>query len=101
MEVVSSLFVEGYADQLSYRPGDTVRLHVSTSAELYAIEVARWGVEREVVCALSDIAGQVHPVPEAASAEGCGWPVSHELTIPADWRSGYYEVVCRAVDGGG
>ena len=101
MEVVSSLFVEGYADQLSYRPGDTVRLHVSTSAELYAIEVARWGVEREVVCALSDIAGQVHPVPEAASAEGCGWPVSHELTIPADWRSGYYEVVFRAVDGGG
>ena len=41
MEVVSSLFVEGYADRLSYRPGDTVRLHVSTSAELYSIEVAR------------------------------------------------------------
>ena len=40
------MFVEGYTDQLSYRAGDTVRFHVSTSAQAYSLEVARIGAAR-------------------------------------------------------
>ena len=35
------LFVEAYADRLSYVPGEEVAFHVSTSAPKYALEIAR------------------------------------------------------------
>ena len=101
MELVRSLFVEGYADQVSYRTGETARLHVSTSAESYVLEIARVGAVREVVWQQDNVPGTEHPVPEDASSHGCAWPVSYELSIPADWRSGYYEMVFRAQDQGG
>jgi len=34
------LFVEGYANHVSYAPGDEVVLHVSTSAAKYSLEIA-------------------------------------------------------------
>src|SRR5262245_26857117 len=39
----------GYTDRLSYRPGEEVRFHASTSASRYAVEIARVGARREVV----------------------------------------------------
>ena len=60
------MFVEGYTDQLSYRAGEQVRLHVSTSADQYALEVTRIGAEREVVWRQDQLPGSSHPVPEDA-----------------------------------
>ena len=101
MEMIQALFVEGYADQVSYKAGDTARFHVSTSAESYALEIARIGAEREVVWQQEGLLAAVYSVPEDASSHGCNWPVSCELAIPADWQSGYYELVFRAEDRGG
>ena len=95
------LFVEGYTGQVSYAPGDTLTLHVSTSAATFGVEIARVGAETKRVLTTNGIAGAVHPVPENASSHGCRWPVSLSLTLPADWRSGYYHVTLRAEDGGG
>ena len=83
---------EGYTDQLSYTPGDTVRFHVS-SAVPYSLEVARLGPKREVVWRKDDLPACPHPVPADASARGCGWPAARALAVPDDWRTGYYE--CR------
>ena len=95
------MFVEGYTDQLSYRAGEQVRFHVSTSADQYALEVTRIGAEREVVWQQDQLPGSSHPVPEDASSNGCGWPISHSLEVPTDWRSGYYEFALRVEDQGG
>ena len=95
------MFVEGYTDQLSYRAGEQVRFHVATSADEYALEVTRIGAEREVVWRQDQLPGAAYPVPEDASSNGCGWPVSHSLEVPADWRSGYYEFALRVEDQGG
>ena len=99
--IPGKMFVEGYTDQLSYRAGEKVRFHVSTSAEEYALEVARVGAGREVVLQQDHLPGAAHPVPEDASSHGCGWPVSHSLEVPASWRCGYYEFALRAEDQGG
>ncbi len=96
-----SLFVEGYTDQVSYAPGETVAFHVSTSAPTFALEVARLGAERKVVYQKSDLTGSAQPIPDDASSHGCRWPVSHELTIPDDWPSGYYAVRLSVSDRGG
>jgi hypothetical protein len=95
------LTIEGYTDRLSYRPGETVEFHISTTADRYALEVSRLGAETSVVHAEADLPGAEHPIPEDASSHGCRWPVAHRLTVPDDWRSGYYNVRLRAADGGG
>lgn len=82
--------VEGYADQLSYKPGETVKVSVSCKAETYSLEIARVGIERKVVWTKSDLPGKEHPIPDNASSHGCRWPVSTSLSIPDDWKSGYY-----------
>lgn len=98
---VPSLYIEGYADQLSYQAGDNIRLHVSTTAPKWSLEIARVGAKTETVLTTNDIAGSAHPVPANASSHGCRWPVSHAWVVPDDWRSGYYEATLRAGDNGG
>src|SRR5436189_2806052 len=95
------LFIEGYAGQLSYAPGETASLHVSTSAAKFSVEVARIGPTREVVWNGKDLPGKEFPIPENASSHGCGWPAAFERPIPAEWKSGYYAVTFRVEDNGG
>jgi hypothetical protein len=100
-EKAPDLFIEGYADQTSYAPGDELALHVSASAPRYALDIARLGADRRVVLRLDDLQTQAYPVPENASSHGCQWPASHRIQIPSDWPSGYYEATLRLSDEGG
>ena len=96
-----SLYIEGYAGQLSHQPGEEVAFHISTSAPKFTVEIARLGDQREIVWTGKDLPGREYPVPENASAKGCGWPESFKVPIPAEWRSGYYQVTLRVADSGG
>ena len=100
-DAVRPLFIEGYAGRVSCRPGETVALHVSTTAPTFAVEIARLGAKREVVFTKADVPGRESPVPENASSHGCGWPALVEVPVDDAWRSGYYEVILRAADRGG
>lgn len=93
--------VEGYTDRLSYRAGDVIGLHVSTTAPHYAMEITRLGAKNEVVLKQANLPGAMHPIPEKASSHGCKWPASQQITVPSDWRSGYYNVKLSVADGGG
>ena len=95
---MTALTIDGYASRISYERGDLVELCCSTRAAGFSVEVARVGAAREIVWRQRDLPGVEHQVPDRASELGCGWPPSVSFTIPADWRSGYYEVVFRVVD---
>lgn len=82
--------IEGYCDALSYRPGETVGFHVSTRAPRWSITVERWGAGRETVWSASDLPGVYIPAPDDADRHGCRWPVTAEVTVGANWRSGFY-----------
>lgn len=86
-----TLPVEGYARNQSVIAGDTVELCCSTTADRVLVDVARIGAAREVVHR-AVVRGTHQDVPDDASSRGCGWEVTHHFRIPADWRSGYYEV---------
>ncbi len=101
VEPPAGLFVEGYAGKTSVVQGEAVGLHVSCSAAVFEVEVARLGAVREVVWSKANVAGQVFAVPEEASAMGCGWPEVLKVPVGEDWKSGYYEVTFRAADNGG
>ncbi|MSU58338.1 MAG: hypothetical protein EXS35_09180 [Pedosphaera sp.] len=96
------LFLEGYTGQVSYAPGDEVTFHVSTSAPKFTLEITRLGLKPELVWTTkSPVPGAEHAIPESASSLGCNWPVALSVKIPAEWRSGYYQVALRASDSGG
>ena len=96
-----SLFVEGYAGQLSYAPGEEADLHVSTSAAKFSVEIARVGAKTEIVWSRKDLPGATYPVPDDASANGCRWPDTVRVPISKEWRSGYYSVKLQVEDNGG
>lgn len=90
-----------YTDRLSYAPGETVRFHTSSTAKEYSIEVVRDGASPKVVYRIVGLPGEMHRTPKDAFANGCGWPVAHEWTLPGDLRSGGYIVYSRARSGSG
>jgi hypothetical protein len=87
-----------YTDRLSLRPGETFALHASSATPACILEIARVGAAREVVLTRAVTVGD-HPRPDHADRDGCGWPVAAEITIGADWTSGYYDIVLT--DAGG
>jgi len=89
--------LEAYSWPPSVAAGEPVSLHVSTDAGAFEVEVAREGVDREVLWRGTGTA-ETHPIPEDADANGCGWPVALEIPTGADWRSAYYSVTVTAGD---
>lgn len=85
-----------YTDRFSYLPGETVDLHVYTTAESYSIDVIRDGANPTTVMNVDGLPGQAPATPEDAYAAGCQWPVGTSLVIPQDWESALYLVVIRA-----
>ena len=87
-----------YTDRLSVAPGETLRLHVSSTAPHFDLRIERDGAIADVVLSKEGLSAQYHESPADCSIVGCGWPVAFELTVPADWRSGGYLVTVRARD---
>lgn len=85
-----------YTDRFSYFPGQTVSLHLSSSARRFDVEVIRDGLYPEVVWSARGVTAERVEAPEDAYAVGCGWPVGLTVEIPDDWPSGFYIVTVRA-----
>ena len=124
---VRPLYAEGYTKELSYCAGDTIEFCVSTSAPTFTLTVARIGAVCEGVphwnlltspnlisahkpnqIALQtdvfeqrEVVGAAYDVPENAASHGCSWPVSFQLLVPLEWKTGYYEATVSVEDDGG
>ncbi len=90
-----ALQIWGYTSQPSYAPGETVGLHVSTTADTWGYEIWRDGASFEKVHEQTGLPGAAHPVPDDAVADGCDWPIGASFTIPDDWPSGGFVVVFK------
>lgn len=93
------LEIWGYTDRLSYQPGDTVHLHVSTTAETYGVEIARDSLAIESVASWEGLHGIHCDTPLDCSVSGCDWPVAHSFMVAEDWRSGGYLITLRGYRG--
>jgi hypothetical protein len=90
-----------YSDSMSYAPGATVRLSVSSTADRYRVSVMRDGATALPVLDREMRGGRVQETPEQCSVQGCGWTPSLEFRIGADWPSGAYRVTVTADARGG
>jgi hypothetical protein len=89
--------VEGYAARQSVFAGEAVDVHCSSRRPTVEIEVARLGLDRQVMWSASAEVGD-HAVPDEAWRRGCDWPVAVTIETGAEWRPGLYEITLRAGD---
>jgi hypothetical protein len=85
-----------YSDRFSYRPGETVRLQVSSTAPTVALEIIRDGGTESRVFTQTGIAARWQDTPEQCSVEGCGWETTFEFRVGDDWPSGGYRLTLTA-----
>lgn len=85
-----------YSDKHSYRPGETVRLHLSSNIDRVALRIGRDDGSSEPVLHTCAAQAHFHPMPDRAYESGCDWPVFSEWTIPALAQPGAYLV--EAID---
>src|SRR5690606_24391604 len=62
-----ALFIEGYSEKVSYRPGEDLQLCVSCSEPEYSVEIIRMGANPKTVWKKEKLEGHAHPIPEKAS----------------------------------
>ena len=85
-----------YSDRFSYRPGETVALHVSSTASSFGIAIVRDGGTETKVFEKAGIASRWQDTPDQCSVEGCGWEASFEFRVGDDWPSGAYRMTLTA-----
>ncbi len=84
-----------YSDRPCYSPGEIIIFYVSTTAQVYDLEIARDSVKFETLIQRNQLPGCHQETPADVSVTGCGWAASLEFPIPQDWSSGGYRVTCR------
>ena len=90
-----------YPDRVSVAPGDELAIHASAPPGLYHLKVSRVGSTNELKSTFEDIAIDQGEIPANVESCGCNWPVVLRFTIPADWKTGYYDLYLAGADGEG
>ena len=75
--------VFGYADKISYLPGEDVSLHVTTGAEKFDVQIFRDGAKLDLVHEAKGVAGNRSETPKDCYTRGCGWPALYKWAIAA------------------
>lgn len=84
-----------YTDRLSYVAGDTLVLFAISTVPAVDIEIRSESVQRNVMLQQTRIRCTWSDTDEAASVNGCDWPVIADIRIGTDWPSGAYRVTVR------
>jgi hypothetical protein len=95
-------YIAAYTDKRSYLPGETIRFHVSTTADTYSIEIRKEQWQRKVVAKATNLPGKYYPMPpyeQQPWATGANWPVSYSWVIPQEWENGNYLALLRTTSG--
>ena len=86
------LWIEGYLEQYSVAPGETIRLLASANVRWCSIEIHREGLAPVCVHRETRIEIGQHPIPSLPWETGAQWPVCWEFKIPANWPSAAYRI---------
>jgi hypothetical protein len=90
-----------YTPRFSYRAGETVVLHVSSTAPVFRVEIVRDGADETPALTLEGQGGRWQDTPDQCSVEGCGWQPTLDFAIPREWPSGFYRITLTAEGGDG
>ena len=79
-----------YTDRLSYRPGEVVRFHVSSSAPTFSLTINRDGAMPSTVEDVQKLEAPLTPLKPGFIENGCDWPQVYHWKVPKNASSGFY-----------
>ncbi len=89
--------IEGYPDHVSAKAGDTVAVHVSSTARTFHVEAYRMGWYQgyggRLIWRSAETAGAVQPIPGPTPSTNtieCNWAPSLHFDVTSDWPAGNY-----------
>jgi hypothetical protein len=85
-----------YTDAYAYPNGETIRLHVSSTAARFRLEIIRDGATETPVLRHDNLSARWQDTPDQCSVVGCGWEASFEFPVGNDWPSGAYRITLTA-----
>ena len=86
-----------YAPRFAYRDGETVTLHVSSTATKFRVEIVRDGASGNAGADASRTrSARWQDTPDQCSVEGCGWDATLEFAVADEWPSGAYRITATA-----
>ena len=87
-----------YTDRISYRPGDTVSLHASSTTDHFTLEIILDGAHPRSLHRVDRLSAPLARLQPGFIERGCDWPVVHTWRVPDDAPSGFAIATVRAVD---
>ncbi len=87
-----------YTDRLSYRPGDVVSFHASSTVARFRMTIVRDGARPQVIETRDDLTAPLTPLKSGFIEAGCDWPVVYRWTVPDDMPSGFFIASVHAED---
>ena len=84
-----------YTDRMSYRAGEEVCFHLSTTAKKIVLRIHRDGIQPRQVYLAELASCASFALPPNFYEIGCQWPVAHRWRIPKDAQPGFYIVTLR------
>ena len=65
--------IEGYTDKISYLPGETVELYISSKSKNFKIELVDQSLDSKSLLLINDSNGIVQNYNQCAFKDGCNW----------------------------
>ncbi|HEX6959529.1 MAG TPA: N,N-dimethylformamidase beta subunit family domain-containing protein [Ferrovibrio sp.] len=90
-----------YTDRLSYRPGESLRIHGCSSRDRATLTIYRDDLQQTPLIELPAVALPFDMPPADFIEQGCGWPVVAQVKLPTDLPSGFYIIRAAIEDGQG
>lgn len=87
-----------YTDRISYRPGDTVCCHASSTATHFTLEFVRDGAEPQVLHRADGLSAPLTALRPDFIEHGCDWPVVYRWRLPPDLPSCFVITTATAID---
>ncbi|MEM7346224.1 MAG: N,N-dimethylformamidase beta subunit family domain-containing protein, partial [Chloroflexota bacterium] len=89
----NNISLGGYASGISVIQGGSLDFHISTDLASYTLTVWHEGASRQLMHTSPTLTGAQYNCTDGYQPpDGCDWPATYTLNVPASWPSGVYTV---------
>lgn len=88
--ITNSHQVEGYTDEISYSPGDTVNFKIHSLSNSVDIAIYHYGANKNLIQSAANVASSRQDYNCFSYSFGCDWQTSFQFVVPQSAVSGIY-----------
>ena len=81
--------IEGYSERISYFPGDTIKIYVSSKSERFDVDFIEQSLKASTLLKFTSSKGGVQNYDQCSFKKGCNWNLTEKIIVPNNISSGY------------